>query len=76
MVESELTRPADDRHRYDLEGVGTLHVEGTLSRRATVEAGGRRWSIGRHRFWHQLRVTDAAGTVVRAHEPRFLRPGG
>ena len=35
MAELELTRAADDRRLYVLEGVGTLRLGGWFSRRAT-----------------------------------------
>jgi len=71
----ELTRSAGDRDLYVLEGVGTLRLEGMFSTRATAEAAGHQWQIGRRGFWRQLQATDAAGAVAGTFDRRF-RGGG
>jgi hypothetical protein len=75
MIDLELIRTPGDRDRYALDGVGTLHLEGIFSRRATAEAAGERWQIARRGFWRQLQATDAAGVVVGTFD-RQLRGGG
>jgi hypothetical protein len=72
MVDLELTRSPRDRHLYELEGVGTLRLEGFASARATAEAGGHRWHIARRGLWRQLQATDAAGAEVGAFERRLM----
>ena len=77
MADLELTRTQGDRRLYELEGVGSLRLQGLASRTATAEAGGTRWQIGRRGFWRRLIVaTDAAGAAVGEFEPRGLRRGG
>ena len=51
MADLELKRVPRDRRLYALNGVGTLRLEGLLSRAATGEAGGRRWRFSRRGFW-------------------------
>jgi len=75
MPDFELTRTREDRDRYELEGVGTLRLEGMFSTRATAEAAGQQWQIGRRGFWRQRQVPDAAGVVVGTFDRR-LRGGG
>src|SRR3954447_17423069 len=75
MIDLELIRTPDERDRYALEGVGTLHLQGIFSRQATAEAAGQRWQIARRGFWRQLQATDAAGVVVGTFDRR-LRGGG
>src|SRR4051812_13449633 len=77
MIELELTRTREDRRRYVLEGVGTLRLEGLLSRNATFEAGSEYWHPARRGFWQRImQATDALGTVVGEFLPRDLRRGG
>jgi hypothetical protein len=77
MTELELTRSPDDRKVYVLEGVGTLRLDGWLSRGATAEAGGRSWRLGRRGFLRtQVEATEASGAVAGRYEPRGLRRGG
>jgi hypothetical protein len=77
VTDLELTRTADDRRRYALDGVGTLRLEGFASRRATADAGGESWSLARRGFWRaRIEAADAAGAVVGAFEPRTMRRGG
>src|SRR4051794_32094326 len=76
MIDPELIRTPGDRDRYALDGVGTLHLEGIFSRRATAEAAGQRWQIARRGFWRQLQATDAARVVVVGTFDRRLRGGG
>ena len=75
MPDLELTRSRDDHSLYVLEGVGTLRLEGLFSTRATAEADGQQWQIGRRGFWRQLQATDATGAVVGTFDGR-LRGGG
>jgi hypothetical protein len=72
MADLELTRTRRDRDLYELEGVGTLRLEGVLSTRATAEADGMQWRIGRRGFWRQLQATDAAGTAVGVFDRRLI----
>jgi hypothetical protein len=77
MAELELTRTRDDRRLYAIAGVGTLRLEGLLSRRATAEAGGRRWELARTGvFGSAMDATDATGAVHGRFEGRALRRGG
>lgn len=77
MTELELTRTADDRRLYALEGVGTLRFEGWTSRKATAEAGGDAWRFARRGFWQRSgEAVDGAGVTVGAFEPRTWRRGG
>lgn len=77
MTELELTRSANDRRLYVLEGAGTLRLEGLFSRSATAEAGGESWHLTRCGFWQRvMQATDAAGSVAGTFVPRGLRRGG
>ncbi|MGH2900684.1 MAG: hypothetical protein ACRDMZ_18560, partial [Solirubrobacteraceae bacterium] len=77
MVELELTRTAQDRRLYAIEGVGTLRLEGLWSRRATAEAGSDAWLLdGGGLFSRAVRATDAFGIVVGEFRPAHLRRGG
>jgi len=77
MADLELTRSREDRRLYELAGLGTLRLEGMLSRRATADAGGVAWSLRRVSFWRTaIDATDAAGTVVGTFDPRALKRGG
>jgi len=77
MADIELKRSQGDRRLYGLDGIGTLRLEGMVSRRATAEAAGRTWQIARRGFWQRgLEAVDPAGTVVGAFVPRGLRRGG
>jgi hypothetical protein len=77
MTELELTRSPGDRKLYLLDGVGTLRLDGWLSRGATAEADGRTWRLRRRGFWRtQAEAIDAAGAVAGRYEPRGLRRGG
>src|SRR4051794_41846843 len=53
VTELELTRAPDDRRTYVLDGVGSLRLEGWVGRRATLDAGGRTWLVGRAGFWQR-----------------------
>ena len=75
MPDLELTRSADDRKVYVLEGVGTLRMEGLLSRRAVAEADGRTLRIERSALWRPLQATDETGGVVGRFDRR-MRGGG
>ncbi len=77
MAELELTRSADDRRRYEVDGVGALRLGGFLSRGATAEAGTAEWSFARRGFWQRtVEATDATGDVVGSFQPGKLRRGG
>jgi len=77
MADLELTRSREDRRLYELAGLGTLRLEGMLSRRATADAAGVAWSLRRVSFWRTaIDATDAAGTVVGTFDPRALKRGG
>jgi hypothetical protein len=77
VADLELTRDSDDRHRYALEGVGALRLEGFARQRATIEAAGRTWQAAPSGFWRRNVVaTDAAGQTVAEFEPRRVRSGG
>jgi hypothetical protein len=77
VVDLELRRTSGDRRVYALEGVGTLRLLGLAARTATAEAGDRRWTFGRRRFWQRsVQATDERGTVTGEFEPRSLRRGG
>ena len=77
MPELELSRDPDDRHRYVLDGVGALRLEGFGRRRATIEAQGRTWQAAPTGFWKRnVIATDAAGGTVAEFEPRRVKSGG
>lgn len=77
MPEFELTRSREDRKLYVLDGVGTLRLQGWLSRGATAEAGGRSWEIARRGiFTSGFEATDASGTTAGTFHGRALRRGG
>jgi hypothetical protein len=77
MPELELRRSPDDRRLYELEGVGTLRLEGLASRRATAEAAGRSWQLARRGVWRRgILATDGAGGEAGEFTPRALRRGG
>lgn len=77
MAALDLTRAPGDRRLYELQGVGSLRLEGFASRRASAEAGGRSWRFARLGILRQsVLATDAAGTSVGEFLPRGLRRGG
>jgi hypothetical protein len=77
MPDLELTRTREDRRRYELEGVGTLRLEGFFARRATAEAGTASWSLRRVGFWGlAIEATDATGAIVGTFEARSIKRGG
>jgi hypothetical protein len=77
MPELELTRSREDRKLYILDGVGTLRLQGWLSRTATAEADSRSWEIGRRGvFTAVFEATDASGTTAGEFRGRALRRGG
>jgi hypothetical protein len=77
MPELELTRSADDRRRYEVDGVGALRLGGMLSRRATAEVDATTWAFRRTGFWQsKVEATDATDAVVGSFEPRGMRRGG
>jgi hypothetical protein len=77
MAELELKRAPDDRRLYELDGVGTLRIEGIWPKAATAEDGKSSWRIERRGFWKRvMRATDAAGTPIGEFTPRGRRGGG
>lgn len=77
LADLELKRIPDDRRLFELDGVGTLRLEGLIRPAATVEAGQSSWRIERQGFWKRIqRATDAAGTPVGEFKPRNKRGGG
>jgi hypothetical protein len=77
MADLELTRTAEDRRLFALEGVGTLRLEGWVSSRATAETGVRSWHFARRGLWKRgIDATDAFGGMAGAFEPARKRRGG
>jgi len=77
MAVIELTRTPGDRREYALEGIGTLRLEGLMSRAATAKAGGSSWRIAHRGFWQRaIEAVDEAGSPVGTFEPRSIRRGG
>jgi hypothetical protein len=77
VAELELTRSRDDRRRYELEGVGSLRLQGWMSRGATAEVEGRSWAFARRGFWRTVIVaTDADGGEAGAFQAAGLKRGG
>jgi hypothetical protein len=77
MAELELRRTPDDRHCYTIDSVGTLRLDGILSRSATAEAGQRSWRISRIGFRKRaVEATDAAGALVGVFKASGKRGGG
>ena len=77
MTELELTRVPGERRAFELAGVGSLRLQGRLSRSARAEAGGRGWDLRRRGLLRAtVWATDAAGTVAGEFRPRGLRRGG
>jgi hypothetical protein len=75
--ELELARSRDDRRRYEIDGVGSLRLNGWFGRGATADAGGTSWSFDHYGFWRRaILASDAAGAPVGSFEPRSLRRGG
>jgi hypothetical protein len=77
MADLELTRSRDDRRTYVVDGVGSLRLEGWLSRRASAEAGAGSWAFARRGMLRAtMEATDAAGAEVGFFDPRTVRRGG
>ena len=77
MVDLELTRAPGDRRLYNLEGVGSLRLQGLFSRTAIAGADERSWRLTSTGLWgRRIEVTDAVGVVAGAFEPRGIRRGG
>ena len=77
MAELELTRSRNDRRLYELGALGSLRLEGFLSRRATATAAGVTWQIGRFGFFGRSVYALVAGNgVVGEFDPRAIRRGG
>src|SRR4051812_26576381 len=77
MRELQLTRTPGDRRAYALEDVGTLRLEGWFARRATIDAGGRSWSVARRGVLTAvIEAHDASGTTAGTYRGRGLRRGG
>jgi hypothetical protein len=74
MTELELTRRPGDRRLYELEGIGTLRLEGVFSSAATARAGGTTWRFARRGILRQVvEAKDAAGGDVGRWEYCGLR---
>jgi hypothetical protein len=77
MTDLELKRAPDDRRLYDLEGVGTLRLEGWKGPRATADTGVRSWLFARRGLWRRgIDATDAFGAMAGSFEHRRRRRGG
>jgi hypothetical protein len=77
MADLELKRAPDDRRLYDLEGVGTLRLEGWKGPRATADTGVRSWLFARRGLWRRgIDATDAFGAMAGSFEHRRRRRGG
>lgn len=77
MAELELTRSPDDRRLYELGPLGTLRLEGLMSRRATATSAGKTWQIGRAGFFGRAIQAYAGGNaLVGEFDPRAIRRGG
>jgi hypothetical protein len=77
MADLELKRTPDDRRTYDLEGVGTLRLEGWKGPRATADTGVRSWQFAGRGLWKRgIDATDAFGGTAGSFEHRRRRRGG
>jgi hypothetical protein len=77
MAELELTRSKDDRRLYNLEGIGSLRLEGLFSRSATATAAGVRWRMGRVGFWgRRIEAVRERNVLAGEFDPRAIRRGG
>lgn len=77
MEEIQLTRSPGDRRLYALGDVGTLRLQGWVSRAAVAQAGDRSWQLKRGGvFTTSIEATDAAGAEVGAFTGRALKRGG
>jgi hypothetical protein len=77
MAVIELTRSREDRRLYELGPLGSLRLEGLLSRRATATSAGMTWRIGRAgMFGRHIYALGSGGAVVGEFEPRAIRRGG
>jgi hypothetical protein len=77
MAELELTRTAEDRRLFALDGVGTLRLEGWGSPRATADTGARSWHFARRGLWRRtIDATDSFGGMAGTFEPERKRRGG
>jgi hypothetical protein len=77
MKELALTRTPHDRHLYTLDSVGSIRLEGVLSKSATARVGDNIWHFTRRGIWRpSIEATDDTGAVVGEFTPRDLRRGG
>ena len=77
MAEFELVRSKDDRRLYTLGAMGSLRLEGLMSRRATATSAGMTWRIARAGFWgRRIEARGTADALVGAFDPRTIRRGG
>jgi hypothetical protein len=77
MAELELTRDREDRRLYTLAGVGSLRLEGLMSRSATANADGETWRIARAGLWgRKIQAAGADGSLAGEFDPRAIRRGG
>jgi hypothetical protein len=76
-TELELEKVKGERRLFELAGVGTVRLEGAMSRRAVAAAGGRSWSLARRGlFGRDAEATAADTTVAGTFEANGLRRGG
>lgn len=77
MTDLQLTRTGKNRRFYELDGVGTLRLEGFLLRAATARADGATWGFARRGFWRtRIVATDATAAVVGDFGSDGTRRGG
>ena len=71
-----LVRSAGDRRLYELDGVGSLRLNGWLMRSATVRTADATFTVRKARWNATVVAVDAAGTQIGLHRPHALRGGG
>jgi hypothetical protein len=76
VTELTLLRSPDDRRVLMLEGVGTLRIEGLNRKRATAEAGGRRYSLRGRLASRGVDVSDEQGAPAGSYEQSPWHGGG
>lgn len=77
MTELQLARSADDRQLYELAGIGTLRMVGTLAPSGLAQAGERAWQITwRGIFRNIIRACDESGQLVGEWQAFRLQRNG
>src|SRR3954454_2912841 len=77
MAELELTRSKEDRRLYELGALGSLRLEGLMSRRATATSAGVTWQLEHAGFWQRrIQALGSGNVVVGEFEPRTISRGG